>query len=63
MTQHSHALLLRTDGSFELIDWPTDSQLNTLYQAIDCQNIDAVDISDRLTMWLDDEGLINGARL
>ncbi|MER6234441.1 DUF3846 domain-containing protein [Streptomyces sp. NPDC001616] len=61
--QHSHALLLRTDGSFELIDWPTDSQLNTLYQAIDCQNIDAVDISDRLTMWLDDEGLINGARL
>ncbi|MFE6189147.1 DUF3846 domain-containing protein [Streptomyces sp. NPDC056465] len=60
-TQHSHALLLRTDGSFELIDWPTDGQLNALYQVISCQNIDAVDITDQLTMWLDDEGAINGS--
>ncbi|MFJ8871170.1 DUF3846 domain-containing protein [Streptomyces sp. NPDC102473] len=58
-TQRPHALLLRTDGSFELIDWPKEGQLNALYQAIGCQNIDAVDITDQLTMWLDDESLIN----
>ncbi|MEV5162843.1 DUF3846 domain-containing protein [Streptomyces sp. NPDC053728] len=58
-----HALLLRTDASFELLDWPKENQLNTLYRTISCQNIDAVDITDQLTMWLDDEGLINGAPL
>ncbi|WP_331720705.1 DUF3846 domain-containing protein [Streptomyces sp. NBC_01174] len=57
----NHALLLRTDGSFELLDWPKEGQLNALYRAVSCQNIDAVDLSDRLTMWLDDEGLINGS--
>ncbi|MEU3708363.1 DUF3846 domain-containing protein [Streptomyces anulatus] len=55
------ALLIRTDGSFELLDWPERDQLGALYRAIGCQNIDAVDITTELTMWLDDEGLINGS--
>ncbi|MFG3142753.1 DUF3846 domain-containing protein [Streptomyces sp. NPDC048211] len=57
----NHALILRTDGEFEIIDWPADGHLAILYRAIDCRNVDAVDISTTLTMWVDDEGLINGA--
>ncbi|ORT54185.1 DUF3846 domain-containing protein [Streptomyces sp. CB03238] len=62
-TTESYALLLRTDGTFELLDWPngTHVHLNTLYKAIGCQNVAAVDITDKLTMWLDDEGLYNGS--
>ncbi|MGP3749826.1 DUF3846 domain-containing protein [Streptomyces sp. IBSNAI001] len=52
----------RTEAS-SCWNWPKENQLNTLYRAISCQNIDAVDITDQLTMWLDDEGLINGAPL
>lgn len=56
-----YALLLRTDGSFELLDWPQKKGLQTLYAAIDCRTVDAVDLSDQLTMWIDDEGVINGS--
>ncbi|MFD9545443.1 DUF3846 domain-containing protein [Streptomyces sp. NPDC060022] len=54
-----HALLLRTDGTFEVLDWPTGSHahLKTLYNAIGCHCVDAVDITPDLTMWLDDEGI------
>ncbi|MFI1831299.1 DUF3846 domain-containing protein [Streptomyces sp. NPDC020412] len=59
----SHALLIRTDGFFELLDWPkrTHVHLNTLYAAIGCQNVAAVDITEKLTMWLDDEGICKDA--
>ncbi|MET8347344.1 DUF3846 domain-containing protein [Streptomyces microflavus] len=56
-----YALIIRTDGSFEVIDWPTENHLPILYKGIDCTHVDAVDISRRLTMWIDDSGLINGA--
>ncbi|MEU3071436.1 DUF3846 domain-containing protein [Streptomyces sp. NPDC006906] len=57
----NHALILRTNGEFEIIDWPATGargHLETLYRAIDCNAVDAVDISSTLTMWLNDEGLI-----
>ncbi|MFE8979086.1 DUF3846 domain-containing protein [Streptomyces cyaneofuscatus] len=57
----SYALIIRTDGSFEVIDWPTENHLPILYKGIGCTHVDAVDISRRLTMWIDDSGLINGA--
>ncbi|MFI1532658.1 DUF3846 domain-containing protein [Streptomyces griseus] len=60
-TQQRFALALYADGTFQMIDWPTTRTLQTLYTEIGCQNVTAVDMSDDLTMWLDDEGLINGA--
>ncbi|MEU3323892.1 DUF3846 domain-containing protein [Streptomyces sp. NPDC006785] len=62
--KNTHALILRTNGEFEIIDWPATGargHLETLYCAIDCNAVDAVDISPTLTMWLNDEGLITGA--
>ena len=55
------ALLIRADGSFEVLDWPKSGTLNLLYSTIECQAIDAVGISNELTMWIDDEGAINGS--
>ncbi|MET8502885.1 DUF3846 domain-containing protein [Streptomyces microflavus] len=59
-TQHPHALIIRSDGSFEVIDWPTAGTLQTLYTGMGCTNVDALTLSPRLTMWVDGEGLING---
>ncbi|MFE3519683.1 DUF3846 domain-containing protein [Streptomyces sp. NPDC059166] len=62
--QNRYALILRTNGEFEILDWPTigaGGHLEILYRAIDCQAVDAVDISPRLTMWLNDEGLMTDA--
>ncbi|MDT0432911.1 DUF3846 domain-containing protein [Streptomyces salyersiae] len=61
----SLALLLRTDGSFDLLDWPKKNDncahLRTLYQAIGCDTVAAVDMAPGLTMWLDDMGICNEA--
>ncbi|WP_328698570.1 DUF3846 domain-containing protein [Streptomyces sp. NBC_00342] len=59
----THALLIRTNGTFELLDWPKQGHLKTLYTAIGCSNVAAVDITPQLTMWLDDEGINVGAPL
>ncbi|MET9499553.1 DUF3846 domain-containing protein [Streptomyces sp. NPDC006552] len=62
-TSTAYALLIRTDGQFRLLDWPANDNdhLKLLYAACDCDHIDAVQITERLTMWIDDEGLINQA--
>ncbi|CAL9631900.1 DUF3846 domain-containing protein [Streptomyces sp. enrichment culture] len=60
-TKTPYALLLRTDETFQVLDWPASEHLKALYQAIDCQTVAAVDLTAKLTMWLDDEGIINGA--
>ncbi|WP_327667929.1 MULTISPECIES: DUF3846 domain-containing protein [unclassified Streptomyces] len=59
------ALLVRTDGQFRLLDWPAndDQHLKILYAACDCDHIDAVQITDHLTMWVDDEGMLNDSAL
>ncbi|MFJ8982551.1 DUF3846 domain-containing protein [Streptomyces sp. NPDC102282] len=61
-TQQRLVLRLEADGRFELIEWPRPGggTLNTLHTAIGCRAVDAVDISDDLTMWLDDEGTVTG---
>ncbi|MFE1335889.1 DUF3846 domain-containing protein [Streptomyces microflavus] len=55
-------LRMEADGRFELIEWPRPGggTLNTLLKAIGCRSVDAVGISDDLTMWLDDEGIVTG---
>ncbi|MFC9035425.1 DUF3846 domain-containing protein [Streptomyces arboris] len=59
--KNNHALILRTNGEFEIIDWPKGNHLPILYTGIGCTHVDAVDISPRLSMWIDDSGLINGS--
>ncbi|MFD3641563.1 DUF3846 domain-containing protein [Streptomyces sp. NBUL23] len=60
----NHALILRTNGEFEIIDWPETGasvHLEILYRAIECHAVDVVDISPTLSMWLNDEGLLTGS--
>ncbi|MFD8251317.1 DUF3846 domain-containing protein [Streptomyces werraensis] len=57
----SYALLLRPNASFTVLDWPTTGQLPVLYDAIGCTYVDAVDVTAHITMWLDDEGCLNGS--
>ncbi|MBO1332550.1 DUF3846 domain-containing protein [Streptomyces sp. VRA16 Mangrove soil] len=60
-TTTSFALLIRTDGRFRLLDWPAteNDRLKLLYAALDCDHIDAAQITERLTLWVDDEGMLN----
>ncbi|MEU7032014.1 DUF3846 domain-containing protein [Streptomyces sp. NPDC046275] len=55
----AYALLVRPDGFFQILDWPTEStqNLRALRSAIGCTTVDVVDVTDTLSMWLDDEGL------
>jgi hypothetical protein len=63
MSNARHALIIRPDSSFTIIDWNADSPdgLEVLYREIDAPTVTAVDISTDVTMWLDDEGIINGS--
>lgn len=60
-TETRYALLVRPDGFFQVLDWPGSSSLRTLYRAIDCRAVDVADITPKLSMWVDDEGIINGS--
>lgn len=61
MPNNTFALLIRTDGQFRLLDWPTDpnATLKVIYAAVDCTHFDAVHVTESITMWVDDEGLLN----
>ncbi|MFG3275954.1 DUF3846 domain-containing protein [Streptomyces luteogriseus] len=58
-----YALVLHPDASFSVIEWPPNStgNLNTLYREINCTSITAVDLSPKVCMWLDDEGMLKNA--
>ncbi|MFI5752423.1 DUF3846 domain-containing protein [Streptomyces sp. NPDC051644] len=62
-TEQHFALLIRPDFTFKIIDWPTKSgnTLKTLYREIECDLVAAVDITTKLTMWVDDEGICKGS--
>ncbi|MFI8515287.1 DUF3846 domain-containing protein [Streptomyces sp. NPDC085460] len=55
----SFALLVRPDGFFKIIDWPaeTGDNLKTLRAEIECRTVDVFDVTETLSMWVDDEGL------
>ncbi|WP_328898548.1 DUF3846 domain-containing protein [Streptomyces sp. NBC_00441] len=55
------ALLVRPSGLFQLLDWPGTNSLKTLYDAIGCRHVDVADITPALSMWVDDEGVINNS--
>ncbi|MGW7513905.1 DUF3846 domain-containing protein [Streptomyces massasporeus] len=56
------ALVLRPDASFNIIEWrSTGDTLNTLYREIDCTSIAVVDLSPKVSMWLDDEGMLKSS--
>ncbi|MEV0453548.1 DUF3846 domain-containing protein [Streptomyces sp. NPDC050600] len=59
-TTTAYALLVRPDGFFQVLDWPTDSAktLETLRTAIECNMVDVADITADLSMWIDDEGML-----
>ncbi|MFD9099417.1 DUF3846 domain-containing protein [Streptomyces collinus] len=63
MSAAGFALVLRPDASFEITEWPGDSTANlrTLYTAIGCTHVDVVDLSPKVSMWLDDDGIHTGA--
>ncbi|MFH8797550.1 DUF3846 domain-containing protein [Streptomyces sp. NPDC017941] len=60
MSVDSFAVLVRPDGSFRLIDWPTDpAKTSTVIRAVvDCRFFDVVQVTRDLSMWLDDEGIL-----
>lgn len=62
-TEESFALLLHSDGTFEVLAWPGESthNLGALYRAIVCTTVDAVTIDAELTMWVDSEGKCTGS--
>ncbi|MDQ8707586.1 DUF3846 domain-containing protein [Streptomyces sp. LHD-70] len=58
------ALLLRTDGTFTLLDWPTTPiPFEAIYTAINCDQIEPVTITPALTLWLDEDAPAKGAAL
>ncbi|MEU3356062.1 DUF3846 domain-containing protein [Streptomyces sp. NPDC037389] len=54
-----YALVLTPTGHLSAIEWPDSptSYLDTLHTAIGCTLVQRVEITDRLTMWVDEEGL------
>jgi len=56
------AMLITTVGYLYSIRLPADShrELAALYAVIGCDTVDVVRLTERLDMYLDDEGLING---
>ncbi|MGW2841937.1 DUF3846 domain-containing protein [Streptomyces sp. NPDC001493] len=61
--QESFALVMYPNGVIRVVEWPIESftSLQVLYREIECDRIDAVAIGADLTMWVDDEGQINGS--
>ncbi|GAB1340872.1 DUF3846 domain-containing protein [Streptomyces sp. E-15] len=62
MSAARFALVIHPDASFKVIDWEENSNsLNVLYREIDFSSVAVVDISPKVAMWLDDDGIIRGA--
>lgn len=53
------ALLIGTDGTLTPVGLPADTsaRLQTMYDSIGCTSVDVVALTNRIDMWLDDEGL------
>lgn len=60
-TDANTAVLLTPQGDIVQIDLPADGgdRLTVMYSVMRCRNVDVVALTDRLDMWLDDEGLYN----
>ncbi|MEU6102803.1 DUF3846 domain-containing protein [Streptomyces flaveolus] len=63
MSATRFALVLRPDASFKVIEFAGDSpaDLAALYSEINSPNIAVMDLSPRLSVWLDDDGITGGS--
>lgn len=52
------ALVVGLDRSMEVVDLPTDGLLQAMYEKIGTDIVEAVDIADDVTVWVDEEGLL-----
>lgn len=54
------ALVLHPDGELYELNLPTDTRarLRAKYATLDCSLVDVVQLTTKLDMWIDDEGLI-----
>ncbi|MFE0790394.1 hypothetical protein [Streptomyces mutabilis] len=57
------ALVLRPDASFKVVEFSGDSpaDLGTIYREIDSPSIAVMDLSPKLSVWLDDDRITGGA--
>ncbi|MFD9047754.1 DUF3846 domain-containing protein [Streptomyces zaomyceticus] len=53
------ALLITPKGEITLVELPADTgeRLTAMYSLMRCDSVDVVALTNRLDMWLDDEGL------
>jgi hypothetical protein len=51
-------LALTPAGVLTDVTAPAGASLTAMYRAIDCHTVTVVSLTDRLDMWLDDEGLL-----
>ncbi|MFF9273320.1 DUF3846 domain-containing protein [Streptomyces rochei] len=58
----AYALILRPDASFKVVEFSGDSpaDLGTIYREIDSPSIAVMDLSPKLSVWLDDDGVTGG---
>ena len=54
-----NALVIDADGTLTAIKLPATNRLATMYAALRCRLVDVVRLTDKLDMWLDDEGIYN----
>lgn len=54
-----NALVIQTDGTVTAINLPDTNRLTAMYTVLRCQLVDVVALTDKLDMWLDDEGVYN----
>ncbi|MET9019245.1 DUF3846 domain-containing protein [Actinopolymorpha sp. NPDC004070] len=54
-----NALVLAVDGTVTAITLPDRDRLKAMYAALGCDLVDVVSLTDKIDMWLDDEGIYN----
>ena len=54
-----NAIVIDVDGTARRIILPEQDRLRAMYAALRCELVDVVAMTDKLDMWLDDEGMYN----
>ena len=54
------ALLITVQAEVTVIELPEDGEnLRLMYEKLECRSVDVVELTPRVDMWLDDEGMYN----
>ena len=54
-----NAIVIDVDGTVRRIRLPEQDRLRAMYAELRCHVVDVVSLTDKLDMWLDDEGMYN----